>query len=308
MNESYLNAVRLLLKVAPYVFDSEVFALKGGTAINLFARDMPRLSVDLDLVFREHLVGRKEAMATIGAELRRIESSLVANGLYCEPVANEEGDEIKIYVQDGQTRIKVEINHVFRGTLLPVIEASLQPAAEDQFLMELHLPLLARDELYGSKLVAALDRQHPRDLFDVLGLYENGGLTAEVVECFVGYLAGHNRPVHEVLFAREANIRQAYENEFSGMTLKPVALDHLLEARERLFRELPRALTEAHRRFLMSLVAAEPDWALMPFAHLREMPAIRWKLKNLERLRSTNRPKFEAQIADLRSGLERLEL
>ena len=307
MNETYFNAVRLLLKVAPYVFDSEAFALKGGTAINLFVRDMPRLSVDLDLVYREHSQDRKEAMATISAELRRIESHLVSNGLSCEPVANAAGDEIKIYVQEGQTRIKVEINHVFRGTLRPVAEVPLQPAAEDRFLMELHLPLLAREELYGSKLVAAMDRQHPRDLFDVLGLYENGGLKDGVVECFVGYLAGHNRPVHEVLFAREADIRQAYANEFNGMTLKPVELERLLAVRERLFRELPRALSKAHRGFLLSLVAAEPDWELMSFAHLREMPAIRWKLQNLKKLRSTNPAKFKDQLAQLHSKFERLD-
>ena len=128
-----------------------------------------------------------------------------------------------------------------------------------------------------------------------------------MVECFVGYLAGHNRPVHEVLFAREADIRQAYANEFNGMTLKPVELERLLAVRERLFRELPRALSKAHRGFLLSLVAAEPDWELMSFAHLREMPAIRWKLQNLKKLRSTNPAKFKDQLAQLHSEFARLD-
>ncbi len=51
MNQLYLDTARLLTQVAPFVFAQGVFALKGGTAINLFIRDMPRLSVDLDLVF-----------------------------------------------------------------------------------------------------------------------------------------------------------------------------------------------------------------------------------------------------------------
>jgi predicted nucleotidyltransferase component of viral defense system len=54
MNRAYLDAVRLLLAVAPSIFRQAGFALKGGTAINLFLRDMQRLSVDLDLVFADH--------------------------------------------------------------------------------------------------------------------------------------------------------------------------------------------------------------------------------------------------------------
>jgi predicted nucleotidyltransferase component of viral defense system len=54
MNQIYLDTVRLLTQVAPIAFADGVFALKGGTAINLFVRDMPRLSVDLDLVFPDY--------------------------------------------------------------------------------------------------------------------------------------------------------------------------------------------------------------------------------------------------------------
>ena len=54
MNQTYLDTARLLMQVAPLVFVGDTFALKGGTAINLFVRDMPRLSVDLDLVFHDH--------------------------------------------------------------------------------------------------------------------------------------------------------------------------------------------------------------------------------------------------------------
>lgn len=307
MNELYWNAVRLLLKSAPAVFDSGVFALKGGTAINLFVRDMPRLSVDLDLVYRDYRHSRTEAMANIGAELRRMESGLQGIGLSCEPVPNSEGNETKIYVRDGRIRIKVEINHVFRGTFCPVEQSTLKPAAEEAFKLELELPMLAAEELYGSKLVAAMDRQHPRDLFDVLGLFEAGGLNETIVECFVGYLAGHNRPVHEVLFASKSDIRDAYQNEFIGMTRTAVEMEELVEVRARLFRELPRALNEAHRGFLLSLVKAEPDWVLMPFPHLREMPAIRWKLQNLEKLRSSNPGKFQEQSDRLRMALDQLD-
>ena len=71
MNQIHLDTARLLVQVAPLVFADNVFALKGGTAINLFLRDMPRLSVDLDLVFVDHRLGRDEALAMINDAIRR---------------------------------------------------------------------------------------------------------------------------------------------------------------------------------------------------------------------------------------------
>ena len=62
MNQLYLDTARLLMQVVPLVFVDDTFALKGGTAINLFVRDMPRLSVDLDLVFPDHTLPRDEAL------------------------------------------------------------------------------------------------------------------------------------------------------------------------------------------------------------------------------------------------------
>jgi hypothetical protein len=116
--------------------------------------------------------------------------------------------------------------------------------------------VLATAELYGSKLVAALDRQHPRDLFDVHCLLQSGGLTDETIECFVAYLAGHNRPVHEMLFSRDQDPAIAFENEFQGMARHSVELPALIEARQQLRRELHSRLTNDHRRFLLGLLAA----------------------------------------------------
>lgn len=148
-----------------------------------------------------------------------------------------------------------------------------------------------------------MDRQHPRDLFDILKLYEHGGLTAGIVECFVCYLAGHNRPVHEVLFANKIDITNAFANEFEGMTKEPVSLVALLQLRDELFAELPACLSSEHQRFLTGLVAGKPDWSLMSCEHLAAMPAIRWKLANLERLRRSNPDKFALQAEELRKRL-----
>ena len=300
INRAYLDAVRLLLDAAPSVFRSTPFALKGGSAINLFLRNMPRLSVDLDLVFTDHRPNRREALDAISRALETIRPELARTGLQCETGASPEGDEVKLFVRRGRTRIKIEVNHVFRGVLLPPVPRPLCAEAQNTFFTDLEIPVIHPDELYGGKLVAAMDRQHPRDLYDILKLLDGGGPTDGIVECFVCYLAGHNRPVHEVLFANEIDISQAFSNEFAGMAREPADLDDLLNARRELFARLPAALEDRHRNFLVGLVEGAPDWSLIRFGHLREMPAIRWKLANLERLRRTNPGKFASQSSELK--------
>lgn len=301
INRAYIDSVRLLLDVAPEVFREGIFALKGGTAINLFLRDMPRLSVDLDLVHTDHHPGREEALQRMDSALDAARRSLESRGMRCERGSSAE--ETKLFIERGGIRIKIEANHVFRGTVLPVAPRQLSESAQDIFFTDIELPILQPAELYGSKLVAAMDRQHPRDLFDVLMLYSVTGLTPGIVECFVCYLAGHNRPVHEVLFANRIDISRAYENEFIGMPRNPVGLDELLAIRDQLFGEMPTALNDNQREFLLGLVRAEPDWALMECPHLQELPAIRWKLSNLEHLRNSNPTKFAIQETELRNRL-----
>ena len=165
--------------------------------------------------------------------------------------------------------------------------------------------MLDERELYGSKLVAALDRQHPRDIFDVHRMLGTIGWADGIVDCFVAYLAGHNRPVHEVLFPRSKPLQPAYASEFSGMTRDELTLDVLEDIRSTLFRQLPLRLTDAHRGFLLSVVKGSPQWELMPFEHLPELPAVRWKLQNLRTLAGRNARKFAEQTTLLERALER---
>lgn len=303
MDKGYIEVVRLLLESAPAIFETPHFAMKGGTAINLFIEDMPRLSVDIDVVYTDHQATRDEALKSISKGLEAVRKRLAKAGLEADVSATKDGDEIKLFIRRGGNQVKVEVNHVFRGTVLPVETRQLGNEARKLFTTELSVPVLAAPELYGSKLVAAMDRQHPRDLFDVRGLFERGGLTAEVVECFVCYLAGHNRPVHEVLFSRDVDMSSAFENEFAGMARNPITLAELQQVRRKLKKELPIALTASQRKFLLGLVTGEPDWQLMKCPHLSQLPAIRWKLQNLAKLQKSNPGKFTQQADELRAGL-----
>lgn len=304
MDSAYLTTVRLLLDTAPEVFRSESFAMKGGTALNLFVQDLPRLSVDIDVVYRSHAKPREVALTEIAAELNRIRARLQQRGIAAEVAATPVGDETKLFVRRGRDQVKVEINHVFRGTVLPIETRPLVKTAGELFTVAFAVPTLAVPELYGSKLVAALDRQHPRDFFDVHAMFATHGLSADMVNCFVAYLAGHNRPVHEVLFSRDLDLTAIFENEFVGLERQSVSLAQLVETRTRLRGEMIAALTEAQKEFLLGLVAAEPDWSLMPFHHLSQLPAIQWKLQNLARLKKSNSAKFSAQVDELRKRFD----
>lgn len=299
MNQDYVDTVRLLLAVAPAVFRPPRFALKGGTALNLFVQDMPRLSVDIDVVFTDHTLDREAALKAIAADLKSIKSAISAMGHRADLPTTKGGDEVKLIIDGNGVRVKVEVNFVFRGSVLPVVQRPLISTAQDVFTTDITLPVLDTAELYGSKLVAAMDRQHPRDMFDVSKMIERFGWQPSFVDCFVAYLAGHNRPVHEVLFPRKLPLEPAFTNEFAGMTRDGVALDLLEETQERLIAQLPRALSTSHREFLLSLVRAEPAWELMPFNHLQHLPALQWKLLNLRKLKSRDATRFLAQHDEL---------
>lgn len=306
MNPTYLATARLLTEVAPIVVDDDIFAVKGGTAINLFLREMPRLSVDLDLVFPDHRPERTEALAAINKALRSAKSRLVSRGFEVKTVSAADMGETKLLVRRDDILVKVEVNTVIRGTVYPTRTASLSATARDVLMADLEMPLLSLEDIYGGKLVAAMDRQHPRDLFDVMGLFANEGITEGIRRAFVVYLASHNRPFHEVLFATPKDIRLEYEGTFVGMTTEPVSLDALLETRARLFQELPAALDPDERQFLRTLARAEPDWSLLKIPHLELLPAVRWKLQNLEKLARTNPAKLRAMSDALDERLKAL--
>lgn len=306
MNDNYINTVRLLLAIVPAVFQSPRLSMKGGTALNLFVQDLPRLSVDIDVVFTDRTLDREEALQAIREDLLASESLIRKMGYRASLPTNASGEDVKLMVEAENARVKVEVNLVFRGTLLPTFRGRLCERAQDVFTAYVEVPMLATAELYGSKLVAAMDRQHPRDMFDVMRLREQHELTGSIIDCFVVYLAGHNRPVHEVLFPRQKSLEPRFTNEFEGMTLDSIQLSLLQETHKSLISELPRALSASHREFLLSVVRADPDWELMPFRHLAELPALRWKLLNLEKLRSRNRKRFDQQYRELATKFESL--
>lgn len=302
MNPTYLDTAKALVAAAPHVFFDDTFALKGGTAINLFFRDIPRLSVDLDLVLPDHTLQWAEARKRIDSTLAEGRKRLQAAGFQVTAAGND-GDETRLQLTRGNILVKVEVNFVMRGTVNPVVTMPLTQAASDMLLADADIPVVSREDVYGGKLVAALDRQHPRDLFDVMQLFEHEGITPGIRRAFVVYLASHNRPIHEVLFPVMRDIQYEYDNNFDGMTTQKVPIKALLDARERLVAEIHGGLSANEKAFLISLAAAQPDWGKLAIPHLDQLPAIRWKLSNLQKLKDADLKKFQAQSQELQKRM-----
>ena len=302
MNKDYLEQARLVLRVLPLIKRYEHFCLKGGTALNFFVQELPRLSVDIDLAYIPSnnrdtaLTEITTSMESLKREVeRRFDMSRVI-------VKRAEGYIRGLLINTGGYSIKVEPNPVIRGTVFKPETRSLVSAAVDLFEAELDFQTSSIPDLYGGKVCAAIDRQHPRDLFDIMLMLETEGFTEEIKQAFIVYLLSHPRPILEVLNPSKLDISDVFEKEFKNMTDRTVTLEELESVREELIGTILTSLTKEDKRFILSFKSGEPQWEIHPCPHLKELPAIRWKLANIKQMK---KPKWEEAFKKLQAFLYR---
>jgi predicted nucleotidyltransferase component of viral defense system len=283
--EAYRKQVSLLVRVVPFAASETDFALKGGTAINLFLRDMPRLSVDLVLAYVP-VKDRASSLKGIDAAMRRI-AKRIERGISGAKIATStpHGEKAitKLIVRADGAQIKIEVTPVLRGCVYEPAVRRVSAHVEAQFGFA-EMPVVSFADLYGGKIVAALDRQHPRDLFDVRDLLAKEGIDDKLRKAFIVYLLSHDRPMDEILAPQLLDVSAEYKRGFEGMTHDSVTLADLLKARQDLIADIVGGMSEQHRRFLISVKRGEPDWALLDLPGAKDLPAVRWKLENLAKL------------------------
>lgn len=294
-SDLYRRQVALLIRILPLMAEEEGVALKGGTAINLFVRDMPRLSVDIDLTYLP-VTPRSESLAAIDAAMKRIAQrvrSSVPGAQVNE--TQKEGAVIKLIARTGGVQTKIEVTPVLRGCVYEPETRTVSPAVEDAFGFA-EIKVVSFADLYGGKIVAALDRQHPRDLFDVRDLLANEGIDDALRRAFIVYLLSHDRPMSELIAPTRKEISGEFERGFQGMTDNPVALGELTTAREVLIASVAGGMPDEHRRFLISFERGVPDWSLLALDGVADLPAVRWRQQNLDKLNSSARAALVAQL------------
>jgi predicted nucleotidyltransferase component of viral defense system len=294
IRQTYKNQVALLIRVIPEIAKETCFALHGGTAINLFIRDIPRLSVDIDLTYIP-LEDRATSMANISLALQRIQLNIekVIPGVRID----HKKETAKLLVATKDAGIKIEVNSVIRGTLSEPQKRVLSAKAQKDFEAFCAINVIPLGQLYGGKIYAAMDRQHPRDLFDVKYLLVNEGFNQEVKEGFLLRLLSGERPIGEVLYPNFLDQRLAMENQFSGMTEEDFSYEEYEAVREKMVNVVQESLTQEDKKFILSLKNLSPDWNIYNF---EKFPAVNWKLQNLQKLKGKNPSKFK----ELFEGLE----
>ncbi len=299
IDPKYRAQVELLLQTIPYVAKEKIFALKGGTAINLFIRSLPRLSVDIDLTYIP-INDRETALSDISDGLGRIKADLEKSipGISVTAVSRE-GEDAKINCQLQKAQIKIEVNTTTRGTINDPELLKVDKKVQESFGRFAAINVVSMAELYGGKICAAVDRQHPRDLFDVKLLLENEGLTEEIKTGFLVALISHMRPINELLNPKFIDQRNAFETQFSGMSDVPFSYEEFDKTREELVSDIKAKLTIEDRVFLVSFKEADPIWEFFNVENASELPAVRWKLQNIERLKQENPKKHMGLINTL---------
>ncbi len=299
----YYRQVQLLVQILPLISEEKCFALKGGTAINLFVRDLPRLSVDIDLVYLP-MSGRDEALADIKSALSRISDNIVSHIPHTNihKAFEDKSDALRLIAQKGDVHIKIELSPVLRGTVYDVETREVADIVENEFGY-VEFPVVSLPDLYAGKICAALDRQHPRDLFDVKLFLENEGLTDEIRKATIVYLISHNRPISELLNPVRKDITELFHGEFATMAEMEISIDELVSVREELISQLTDSLTKDEKSFLLSFKQKFPNWELLGLDNVEQMPAIKWKLINLQRMDKTKYQETLKKLETVLSGI-----
>lgn len=303
-DEEYLRQVQVLLSCLPAIRSQEDFAIKGGTAINLFIQNLPRLSVDIDLTYR-HLNDRDTSLRNMQNCLIKIANNIKkANPEYNirTKLSRESALILKLMIYGNGTFIKVEPNFNMRGTLFPIEFGELSAGVSEKFNACIDkVPILSKAEVYAGKICAALNRQHPRDLFDIMLLLENGGISDDMRQAFVVYGSCDMRPIHELLAPNRLDVTNLFNNEFQRMTEYEVNLNALLQAREELIDYLAKSLTDNERQFLLSVKRGMPEYSLLSFKNIDQLPALQWKVMNIQKM---SKDKHAQMIEKLKAVLK----
>ena len=294
-NTVYAQKVELLLRLMPIVMEEGVFAVHGGTAINLFLKDLPRYSVDIDLTYIP-LSDRKASLEDICKHLESIseKAKKAFKGMHIVPNYSTS----KLLCEYRGKQVKVEVNQTKRGLVGGnAVTVPLSDKAQDEFGLYCEANIVPLTQLYGGKIAAALSRQHPRDLFDVK--YMDIPL-AECREGLIFCLLGSDRPIHESFSPRLIDQREPMANQFEGMTDIPFTYEEFEETRSKLIADVKQLMTDADKHFLLSFESGKPEWEGYEFEYFKDYPSVKWKQINLEKLAKQNPLKLEDEANKLK--------
>ncbi|MDR1342518.1 MAG: nucleotidyl transferase AbiEii/AbiGii toxin family protein [Prevotellaceae bacterium] len=294
MNDAYRQQVALLIRILPLVYQIKKFAVHGGTAINLFHKNMPRYSVDIDLTYIP-LKNREESLNEI--EKRLLELKQLIEKAIPKIKITPKLAVWKLQCVKDRATVKIEVNGTKRGILGEMEDKILCDRAKQEFNMTCMARIVPFSQLYGGKIAAALSRQHPRDLFDYKFMEVQS--LEEIKDGLMLCLLGSDKPIIESLQPNSTNQREAMENQLEGMSDIPFSYDDFEDALKDLIEKVNAMLTSDDKRFLLSFEQGTPDWDKCCAGDLGQYPSVQWKLQNIQKLKEINPQKHKIGIEKL---------
>jgi predicted nucleotidyltransferase component of viral defense system len=297
MIDKYKKQVELLIDILLEIAKENDFALHGGTAINLFFLNMPRLSIDIDLTFVPFSNSRNEDLNKIRSSLDAVKSRLKTTykNIRFEDEKRAE-EELKLLCTRDDATVKVEVNQINRGLFSDACTKILCSRAEEEFNRFCEIKTVSVGQLWGGKICAALERQHPRDIFDVKNMLNEIGFTEEIQQGFLFFLLCGKRPIHEVLKPNFIDQRAVFASQFAGMTDENFTYEEFESIREKLVFLVNNSWTNSDKEFLLSYIKGNPNWTDVDYSNF---PAIKWKLLNINKLKQENIEKHKQNIEHL---------
>jgi predicted nucleotidyltransferase component of viral defense system len=295
MNDLYKKQVGLLIRIMPSVYHIKDFAVHGGTAINLFHKDMPRYSVDIDITYMP-VKAREESLKAINIQLVRLKQ-MIEKTIPGIKVTHKPDVWKLLCIKDGAS-VKIEVNGIKRGIIDAIEEKELCIKAQSEFNMGCIARTVSFAQLYGDKIAAALSRQHPRDLFDYK--YMDTDKIVDLKRGFIFALLGSDKPFRESLSPHTIDQQEALENQFRGMTDIPFTCEDYENSREQLIAFINSILTGEDKAFLVSFEEGTPQWNNSEYNDFKNFPSIQWKLFNINKLKTQNSEKHKQEVERLK--------
>jgi predicted nucleotidyltransferase component of viral defense system len=298
MKDTYQKQIALLIDILLEIAKEDIFALHGGTAINLFHLNMPRLSVDIDLTFIPFSDNRNEDLKKIRQSLEAVKNRLktIFPHIHFEDEKRAE-EELKLICSKDNATVKIEVNQINRGLIAEPCIKILCSRAEEEFNRFCEIKTVSVGQLWGGKINAALERQHPRDIFDVKNMLQKIGFTEEIKQGFLFFLLCGKRPIDEILKPNFINQKVIFESQFTGMTNENFTYEEFEKIRKEFILLASNSLTDNEKEFLLSFVSGNPNWKNFDYS---KYPAIKWKQLNINKLKQDDPIKF-------REGIKKLE-
>ncbi len=282
-------------QIAACTLNSPDFALKGGTALNLYGLNMPRLSLDVDLVFLPE-VKAEEASWLQGEALFQFQKLIEQRLPDAEVMSRlDSAQNINaLVVRLRRIETAVELVPTTRGHLYPLEKKNLCALGRIYWHHPLPAQLVSWAEVCAGKFMARLERQKARDLMDCDNILKLGPIDDQIRLAFLVEILGRGMPtvrmnsqnlVETIWFPLSpadlwtGEPRPVDRVDWSSLTrlvAKPMLRSELDSVQDVLRQELLVKMPAYHKDFLLMWVRGTPHWSLLDYPRLEDRPILQY--------------------------------